>query len=485
MNRRTMLWLGALATATWLAGCGDGYDESTRFNQALGSGTANVPISATVDTSILSDPANYTPATFDPIVPGGGATAPGAKAADANPEVAAIQDLAKRRLNAIFNGEVDAVLDCYPDDKVEALRDSDFPESADELVTNIRDLWKLVTEKSADTDLSTLFKTIPQLLPMVRDLAIAGNKVEMVGENEAMIVPDLDGLRAKAEAMRPQLVPALDKLIAAVPGAPPGQTGEDMFNAALAQAAAGAQMAESMPATAQMDRIVKVGDEWRFDLPIKITADQADAINGAVLAVNDFLDQVHDRVAALDKLDSTSLQGLEQQLMMPAMGLGGQLMTTLQPLMGEMAVGAATSEAAADASEESAAASEPAPSFSKDILPILTDRCVSCHKPGGRAERAGLMLNFEPDSAYAALVNAKSEKDDSLVLVAPNDVKASYLYAKLSEEHPAHGKQMPLNDDPLTPDELELFQRWIEAGAPNDMGDENESNGAGGGGGGG
>jgi hypothetical protein len=448
MNRRKTCLFAAMAAAVSLAGCGDGFDESTRFNRALGGGTASVPVSGSVDVSILVDPANYTPAQFDPIVGGADPGSAGAAAADANPEVAAIQDLSRRMQTALINGEIDALLDCFPDDKIKALRDSDFVASADELATNVRGVWRLVVTKSAGTDLEVISQA-PQLITMVLDLAQAGERVEIINETEARLVPDADRLQARAVAMRPQLIPAFDKFVAAIPGSE-GMTGEMIFDGVLEQMLGGAEIGAGTPGLSELSRVIKVDGEWRRDLPVTFTDEHAEALNGAVLVVNDFLDQVHDRIDALDKLDTQSLEQLQGQLMVPALALVGQLTTELQPLMGEFAGDIAA-----------VAAVGSGPSFSEDILPIMIDRCLTCHE-------------LEPEQAFGFLHDNSSAEDDALKLLVPGDVEASYVFTKLTQDKPPHGKRMPAKGGPLTDDEIELFRRWIEAGALNDLTDSSE-----------
>jgi hypothetical protein len=101
-------------------------------------------------------------------------------------------------------------------------------------------------------------------------------------------------------------------------------------------------------------------------------------------------------------------------------------------------------------------------SFSAQVEPILTQRCVMCHLAG--AAQAGLALYPEP---WAALVGVTST-ESLLKLVEPGSPEKSYLYAKLlgrQQEVGGSGAPMPFQQDPLEPGELATIRQWIEQGA--------------------
>jgi hypothetical protein len=108
----------------------------------------------------------------------------------------------------------------------------------------------------------------------------------------------------------------------------------------------------------------------------------------------------------------------------------------------------------------------PAPSWSKEIQPILNRRCVVCHMTG--AASGGLEL--QPKDAWANLVGVKSSQS-ALRRVEPGDPGKSYLLRKLEGTHleaGGEGFRMPQANDPLEPAEIELFRAWIRAGARKD-----------------
>ena len=101
-------------------------------------------------------------------------------------------------------------------------------------------------------------------------------------------------------------------------------------------------------------------------------------------------------------------------------------------------------------------------SFDKDVLPILNKYCLMCHLPG--AEQAALVLY--PD-AWSQLVGIPSSQS-SLSRVEPGSPARSYLYLKLigtQETEDGSGLQMPFQQNPLDPAQIEAIRLWIQQGA--------------------
>ncbi len=101
-------------------------------------------------------------------------------------------------------------------------------------------------------------------------------------------------------------------------------------------------------------------------------------------------------------------------------------------------------------------------SFNEDIQPILNQYCVMCHLPG--AEQAELILY--PD-AWSQLVGISSSQSE-LSRVNPGNPGKSYLYLKLigtQDTEGGSGLQMPFQQNPLGPSQIEMIRSWIEQGA--------------------
>ncbi len=99
--------------------------------------------------------------------------------------------------------------------------------------------------------------------------------------------------------------------------------------------------------------------------------------------------------------------------------------------------------------------------FVSHVLPILEDRCLSCHnepyEKNGRTiqPKAGLALNTH------ALV-MKGNLDNTVV--TPGNVEESYLHEVLTLDED-DDMFMPPKGGPLTPEQIDIIKRWIEEGA--------------------
>jgi hypothetical protein len=89
-------------------------------------------------------------------------------------------------------------------------------------------------------------------------------------------------------------------------------------------------------------------------------------------------------------------------------------------------------------------------SFSKDVMPILTNSCINCH--GGEQMKAGLDL-----SSYSGLTAGSF---NGSVIVAGNSAD-SFLVQQV-----VNGK-MPKRGSKLTAAQIQVIRNWIDAGALN------------------
>ena len=97
-------------------------------------------------------------------------------------------------------------------------------------------------------------------------------------------------------------------------------------------------------------------------------------------------------------------------------------------------------------------------SFSREVLPILSDRCFHCHGPDPGHRKADLRLDEESE--------AKRDRD-GLKVVVPGSLSSSELWQRLVTDD--EDKMMPPPDShrkPLNQSEKAVIRRWIEAGAP-------------------
>jgi hypothetical protein len=97
-------------------------------------------------------------------------------------------------------------------------------------------------------------------------------------------------------------------------------------------------------------------------------------------------------------------------------------------------------------------------SFANDVMPIFNDQCVVCHGVG-----TPYPLQLTPQkTAYNELVAGGSAEGEPYINTKnPTD---SYLYQLISGDNEL---VMPLNEDPLTDQQIQVVLTWIEQGAQN------------------
>jgi hypothetical protein len=95
--------------------------------------------------------------------------------------------------------------------------------------------------------------------------------------------------------------------------------------------------------------------------------------------------------------------------------------------------------------------------FNRDVRPILSENCFSCHGPDAARRKAGLRLDTR-EGATAALEGGAA--------VVPGDPAASLLLQRVTSTE--HGGRMPppRTGRKLTPGQVEVLRRWVHAGAP-------------------
>jgi hypothetical protein len=110
------------------------------------------------------------------------------------------------------------------------------------------------------------------------------------------------------------------------------------------------------------------------------------------------------------------------------------------------AAGALTLTIAIVAATGTTKAADPAPSFSKEVLPILQKNCQSCHRPGQIGPFS--LLTYESSRPWARSIKAK---------VASRQMPPWFA-------DPAHGTFA--NDRSLSQAEIDTIVKWVDAGAP-------------------
>src|SRR5436190_490212 len=94
--------------------------------------------------------------------------------------------------------------------------------------------------------------------------------------------------------------------------------------------------------------------------------------------------------------------------------------------------------------------------FNREIRPILSDNCFTCHGPDEKQRQADLRLD-RPDGVFA-------DRGGYRVIV-PGRPAESRLYQRISAENRLARMPPPAANRTLAPQQVELIRRWIEQGA--------------------
>lgn len=99
-------------------------------------------------------------------------------------------------------------------------------------------------------------------------------------------------------------------------------------------------------------------------------------------------------------------------------------------------------------------------SYNRDIRPILSDKCFTCHGPDVKKVKAELRLD-QAAFAYAPLKKTKGK-----FAIVPGHPELSELVTRIESTDPK--VMMPLPEShltPLSPEQIALFKKWIKQGA--------------------
>jgi hypothetical protein len=92
--------------------------------------------------------------------------------------------------------------------------------------------------------------------------------------------------------------------------------------------------------------------------------------------------------------------------------------------------------------------------FSREILPLLSDKCFHCHGPDEKNRKAKLRLDDER--------NVKQVRG----VIVPGKLDESELYRRLTATDPKEVMPPPASNRKLSAAQIALIKRWIEEGAP-------------------
>ncbi len=104
----------------------------------------------------------------------------------------------------------------------------------------------------------------------------------------------------------------------------------------------------------------------------------------------------------------------------------------------------------------SAHAAEPV-NFSREVLPILSENCLSCHGPDDSHRKAELRLDIREGA---------TRLKDGAAAIVPGKPEASELMARIVSSDKDEVMPTPKsNKPPLTPEQVDVLKRWISEGA--------------------
>jgi mono/diheme cytochrome c family protein len=101
-------------------------------------------------------------------------------------------------------------------------------------------------------------------------------------------------------------------------------------------------------------------------------------------------------------------------------------------------------------------AAEDAPSFKRDVAPVLLNSCLACHGPK-KAEAGYRIDTFERVTAAG---------DSTQPGFVAKDLEGSEAFRRIISTDPK--ERMPLEGDPLPAEQIAALKAWIEAGLPFD-----------------
>jgi mono/diheme cytochrome c family protein len=95
-------------------------------------------------------------------------------------------------------------------------------------------------------------------------------------------------------------------------------------------------------------------------------------------------------------------------------------------------------------------------SFNRDIRPILSDNCFTCHGPDKHARKGDRRLDT---------VDGATAEVDGVRAIVPGDLAKSELVARIESHDPDDVMPPPKSEKKLKPEQVALLKKWIEQGA--------------------
>ncbi|MDB5172720.1 MAG: Protein of unknown function (DUF1553)/Protein of unknown function (DUF1549)/Planctomycete, partial [Phycisphaerales bacterium] len=94
--------------------------------------------------------------------------------------------------------------------------------------------------------------------------------------------------------------------------------------------------------------------------------------------------------------------------------------------------------------------------FNRDVRPILSNSCFTCHGPDSAQRKAKLRLDMPED--------ALTPHKDGTPLV-PGDLSKSEIIARITSTNPDEMMPPPKSDRKVSPAQIEVLKKWVQQGA--------------------
>ncbi|MFG0332350.1 MAG: DUF1549 domain-containing protein, partial [Maioricimonas sp. JB049] len=98
--------------------------------------------------------------------------------------------------------------------------------------------------------------------------------------------------------------------------------------------------------------------------------------------------------------------------------------------------------------------------FNRDVRPILSGRCYSCHGPDAEAREADLRLDVRGEAVRELYSDVHG--------IVPGDPEASAVIERVSSDDADLRMPPASQGPPLTAEEIDILRRWIASGAEYD-----------------
>jgi hypothetical protein len=106
---------------------------------------------------------------------------------------------------------------------------------------------------------------------------------------------------------------------------------------------------------------------------------------------------------------------------------------------------------------QTAPAAAPHIDFDRQVRPILSDKCYTCHGPDEKNRMAKLRLDMKDGGAFA--------EHNGYSIVKPGDSANSRLYQRISSDKKSFQMPPPSSGQTLTPAQVDVIKKWIDEGA--------------------